>query len=94
MYKTSVIRARIEPGLKGEVERILSRLGLTVSEIIQLLYHQIKLRKGLPFAVEIPNKMTAKTLSNSRSGKGVKHFTSKEYGRRRKSVLSFIYDRI
>lgn len=78
MYKTSVIRARIEPGLKGEVERILSQLGLTVSETIQLLYRQIRLRKGLPFAVEIPNKLTAKTLTNSKAGKDIKHFASRE----------------
>lgn len=77
MHKTSVIRARIEPSLKGEVERILARLGLTVSETIQLLYRQIRLRRGLPFAVEIPNKLTAKTLAKSRAGKGVKHFATK-----------------
>ncbi len=77
MHKTSVIRARIEPGLKGEVERILSNLGLTVSETIQLLYRQIRLRKGLPFAIEIPNKVTAKTLTDSKSGKNIKHFESK-----------------
>lgn len=78
MYKTSVIRARIEPGLKGEVERILSQLGLTVSETIQLLYRQIRLRKGLPFAIEIPNKVTVQTLAKSRMGKDIKHFATKE----------------
>lgn len=78
MYKTSVIRARIEPNLKEEVERILSRLGLSVSETIQMLYRQIKMRRGLPFDVRIPNRLTAKTLLHSKSGKNVKHFTSKE----------------
>lgn len=78
MYKTSVIRARMEPSLKEGVEKILSRLGLTVSETIHLLYHQIKLRQGLPFEVRIPNRLTAKTLTESKAGKKVKHFTSKE----------------
>lgn len=78
MHKTSVIRARMEPSLKEEVERILSRLGLTVSETIHLLYRQIKLRRGLPFAVMIPNRLTAKTLTGSRSGKKVKRFAAKE----------------
>ena len=78
MHKTSVIRARIEPSLKEEVEKILFRLGLTVSETIHILYRQIRLRRGLPFDVTIPNKLTAKTLTNSKAGKGVKSFVSKE----------------
>ncbi|MBA3960392.1 MAG: type II toxin-antitoxin system RelB/DinJ family antitoxin [Chthoniobacterales bacterium] len=52
---------------------------MTASETIQLLYRQIKMRRGLPFAVEIPNALTAKTLRASKAGKGVKHFaTTKE----------------
>lgn len=76
--KSTTIRARIEPALKEEVETILSDLGLTASETIQLLYRQIKLRKGLPFVVEIPNELTAKTLRESKAGKGVKRFSSKK----------------
>jgi DNA-damage-inducible protein J len=76
--KTTTIRARIEPALKDEVETILSTLGLTASETIQLLYRQIKLRKGLPFPVDIPNKLTARTLRRSKAGKGVKHYATKK----------------
>jgi len=76
--KTTTIRARIEPALKEEVETILSTLGLTASETIQLLYRQIKLRNGLPFAVEIPNALTAKVLRDSKAGKGVKRFATKK----------------
>ena len=76
--KTTTIRARIEPALKNEVETILTALGLSASETIQLLYHQIKLRKGLPFPVEIPNELTAKTLRQTRAGKGVKRYSSKK----------------
>ena len=75
--KVATVRARIEPALKEEVETILSTLGLTASETIQLLYRQIRLRKGLPFAVEIPNALTAKTLRESKAGRGVKRFATK-----------------
>ena len=78
MSKTATIRARIEPGLKTEVEDILSQLGLTASETILLLYRQIKLRQGLPFEVAIPNKLTARTLLAARAGKNVKRFGSKK----------------
>ena len=76
--KTSTIRARIEPALKNEVETILSGLGLTASETIHLLYRQIKLRRGLPFAVELPNALTAKTLRESKAGKGIRRFSARK----------------
>ena len=78
MSKTAIIRARIEPGLKSEVDSILTQLGLTASETIHLLYRQIKLRQGIPFELRIPNQLTAKTLKASHAGKGVKHFSSKK----------------
>jgi DNA-damage-inducible protein J len=70
--------ANVEPGLKTEVENILSDLGLTVSETVHLLYRQIKLQRGLPFDVRIPNALTARTLNASKSGKSVKRFGSKK----------------
>jgi DNA-damage-inducible protein J len=75
--KTTTIRARIEPTLKAEVEGILLELGLTASETIQLLYRQIKLRRGIPFAVEIPNALTTKTLRDSRAGRHVHKYATK-----------------
>ena len=77
MSKTANIRARVEPELKTEVENILSDLGLTVSETVHLLYRQIKLQRGLPFDVRIPNTLTARTLNASRAGRNVKRFGSK-----------------
>ena len=78
MSKTATIRARVEPNLKSEVEHILSDLGLTASETILLLYRQIKLRRGLPFEVALPNNLTAKTLRESKAGKNVKRFNDKK----------------
>jgi DNA-damage-inducible protein J len=78
MSKTTMIRARIEPDLKSEVDSILTQLGLTASETIHLLYRQIKMHQGLPFDVRIPNDLTTHTLKTSKTGKGVKHFTSKK----------------
>jgi DNA-damage-inducible protein J len=78
MSKSANIRARIEPGLKIEVEDILLDLGLTVSEAVHLLFRQIKLQRGLPFDVRIPNEVTARTLNASKRGKGVKRFASKK----------------
>jgi len=78
MNKTAIIRARVEPDLKNEVEQILGKLGLTVSDAVHLLYRQIKLQRGLPFDVRLPNELTARTLRASQAGVDVKHFGSKK----------------
>ena len=78
MTKTATIRTRIEPDLKSEVESILAQLGLTASEAVHLLYRQIQLRRGLPFEVRIPNAVTARTLKASKSGRGVKRFSTRK----------------
>lgn len=46
MGKTSTIRARIEPGLKGKAELIFHQLGLTTTQAITLFYKQVELKKG------------------------------------------------
>jgi DNA-damage-inducible protein J len=78
MSKTATIRARIEPDLKKDVEQILSQLGLTASEAMLLLCRQIKLRRGLPFEVALPNQLTARTLRGSRAGRNVKRFATRK----------------
>jgi DNA-damage-inducible protein J len=58
MAKTATVRARIEPLLKQDVEKLFKEMGLTTTEAINLFYRQVKLRNGLPFSVVIPNKTT------------------------------------
>lgn len=68
MAKTGMIRARTEPSLKSNVEKILKKLGMTSTEAINLFYRQIQLRKGLPFDVRIPNKATLETFKKTDVG--------------------------
>jgi DNA-damage-inducible protein J len=65
MAKTSSIRARIEPGLKKEVEKLFEEIGLSTTEAITLFYRQVKLRNGLPFNVVIPNETTEKIFKDT-----------------------------
>lgn len=78
MRKSSVIHVRIEPEIKSQAEGLFLNLGLSPTEAIRLFYHQVCLRKGLPFAVEIPNDLTEKTLAKSREGEEVAKFDSLE----------------
>jgi DNA-damage-inducible protein J len=74
MAKETVVRARIEPELKQNAERVLSRLGLNTSQAITLFLKQVELRQGLPFVVELPNRETLKTFHETDQGKNLKHF--------------------
>lgn len=71
MAKESMIRARIESRLKTEAEDILQQLGLSTTEAITLFYHQIRLTRGLPFEVRLPNKTTRQTFRDTDAGKKI-----------------------
>jgi DNA-damage-inducible protein J len=76
MNRTATVRARVEPGLKADVEKLLSQLGLTTTEAITMFYSQIRLRQGLPFPVEIPNATTLKTFDATDRGEDLSTFDS------------------
>ena len=56
MANTAAVYARIDPQLKRDVEAILSQLNVSPSSLIQMLYGQIKLTKGIPFEIKLPVK--------------------------------------
>ncbi len=56
MANTAAVYARIDPELKADVEDILSRLGVTPSSVVQMLYSQIKLTRSIPFGIKLPAK--------------------------------------
>ncbi|MGA7490451.1 MAG: type II toxin-antitoxin system RelB/DinJ family antitoxin [Xanthobacteraceae bacterium] len=76
MGKTETIRARVEPALKRDAEAVLKKLGLTSSEAITLFLAQVKLTKGLPFPVHLPNKETTRALREARERKNIETFDS------------------
>jgi DNA-damage-inducible protein J len=65
--KSSVIHARVEPTLKIETEKTLNELGLNMTQAINIFFQQIKLHKGLPFEVKIPNAKTKKALKEAKN---------------------------
>jgi DNA-damage-inducible protein J len=68
MAKTAMIRARTEPALKKEAEGIFKKLGISSAEAINIFYSQVKLHKGLPFPVAIPNETTMRTFEKTDRG--------------------------
>ena len=76
MRRTATVRARIEPDLKADVEKVFDRLGLSTTEAINLFYSQILLRRGLPFPVEIPNEATRQSLEATDRGEELHAYES------------------
>lgn len=52
--KTETVRARVDAELKQQAEAVLLRLGLTTTEAIRLFLQQVRLQRGLPFSVVLP----------------------------------------
>ncbi len=82
MANTTAVYARIDTGLKENAEAILSQLGITPSSAIQMLYSQIVLENGMPFASRLPvTKPTAiggmtRAELNAELAKGVESMKS------------------
>ena len=71
IISSATVRARVKKSLKDEVETILGELHLTISDAINLFMAQIKLKKGIPFDVRVPNKKTLKTFKDTDAGRNL-----------------------
>ncbi len=78
IHKDNVIRVRIPSSVKLEAGKILDQLGLNYSEAINLFLSQVRLRKGLPFDVKIPNKTTLAAMRDASSGKDLASYDTVE----------------
>ena len=84
--KSANVVARVEPEIKEQAEEILSKLGISVSNGINMFYRQVILWNGLPFRPAIPsafpkaleemtqqefNAKMARALAQAEAGEGV-----------------------
>ena len=53
MSKTTSIFARVEPEIKEQAEMVLNKLGIPMSNAINIFLRQVVLQNGLPFEVKI-----------------------------------------
>ena len=54
MQRTSNVFARVEPEIKEQAERVLSQLGIPMSNAIGLFLRQIIMQRGIPFDMKLP----------------------------------------
>lgn len=79
MRQTTSIK--LDPTVKQEAQEIFTTLGLTLGEAVNLFLNQVRLRKGIPFDIEIPNAKTQQILQEIREGKNVDTFSLDELKR-------------
>ena len=72
--KTSIINARVRPELKGDVEQILSQLGITTTQAITMFFEQIRINRGIPFDLQLPNDETEQAMREARENKDLQVF--------------------
>ena len=58
--KTANVTARIQPNIKEQAEAILERLGIPVSVFIDMTYRHVIMRDGVPFSLDIPDKLATR----------------------------------
>lgn len=76
--KSTTVRARLEPKLKKETELIFEELGINTTEAIRIFFKQVKLQRGLPFEMKIPNETTEDAILDAKSQKEVSSFNSSD----------------
>ena len=76
--KSTTVRARLEPELKQETELIFEQLGINTTEAIRIFFKQVKLQRGLPFEMKIPNEITENAILDAKARKNVSSFESSD----------------
>jgi DNA-damage-inducible protein J len=71
MTKSAMIRARVDPSLKEDAEKVFAALGLSATQAITLFYQQVKWYRGLPFEVRVPNEVTRRTFEETDAGQNL-----------------------
>jgi len=71
-----MITIRVDPYLKADAEKVLNTLGISTTEAINLFLSQVRLRRGLPFDVKIPNKTTRKAMKDAEEDRNLSSYDS------------------
>lgn len=78
MARPGYISTRVNPELLEQVDEVLGQIGLSRSDVINLVFKQIVVQQGLPFELKIPNDKTRQVIDNARAGIGVISYNTPE----------------
>ncbi len=54
MSKTATVYARVEPEIKEQAEAVLNKLGISMSEMVDMVLRQIVYQQRIPFEISLP----------------------------------------
>lgn len=69
--KTATVTVRLDPKVKKEAQKVLSKLGITTSQAVTMYFNQISEEQGLPFRPHIPNAETVRVMDEAFAGKNL-----------------------
>ena len=69
--KTATVTVRLDPKVKRDAQKVLSKLGITTSQAVTMYFNQISEEQGLPFRPHIPNEETERTIQEALAGKNL-----------------------
>lgn len=76
--KTVVVQARMNPDLRDDVDQIFERIGISRTEAIKVFFQQVRVHRGFPFELRIPNEEMQQTFRDTDAGKNLHSYDSEE----------------
>ena len=93
MVKDATVSARIDESVKAEAESILKQLGIPVSVVINTLYHQIIIQKGVPFPITLSKTpVSLEEITKSELDAKLQHSYDQAAARQGRSLNAVSYD--
>ena len=62
---------RLDAAQKKNVEAVLSKLGLSLTDAVRVYFARIEQERRIPFDLRLPNALTRKTIEDARKGVGL-----------------------
>jgi DNA-damage-inducible protein J len=75
--RTETVRTRVDPEVKQRATLLFKKLGLTMSDALNLFLHQSICEERIPFDIKLPNPETLDAIKAAQQG-GVKETSIEE----------------
>ncbi|MBW8310333.1 MAG: type II toxin-antitoxin system RelB/DinJ family antitoxin [Candidatus Paracaedibacteraceae bacterium] len=66
--KTETVRTRVDPEVKQQATLLFKKLGLTMSDALNLFLHQSICEERIPFEIKLPNAETLEAIKAAQQG--------------------------
>ena len=78
MNQNACVNVRVAQKVKTDAENVLSKLGLTMSDAVNIYLRQIALKGGIPFDLKLPNRKTVQAMRDVEQKRNLESFPDSE----------------